>query len=85
MGWLRILNPPYPRIGRLGYTTKFTAIEPLRLELGGDWYASSVFALGPVLAMGISRTVSPPDEAGDPRWSAWLSAGLRIALDPAGH
>jgi hypothetical protein len=65
--------------------SSFTAIEPLRLELGGDWYASSVVALGPVLSMGIARTVAPPDDAGDGRWSAWLSAGLRIALDPKGH
>jgi hypothetical protein len=63
----------------------YTAIEPLRLELGGDWYASSVIALGPVLAMGIARTVNESDNAGAPRWSSWLSAGLRVVLDPAGH
>jgi hypothetical protein len=62
----------------------FDAIEPIRLELGGDWYASSVFTLGPILAVGVDRTIQS-DDNGDGRWSTWLSAGIRVGLDPTGR
>jgi hypothetical protein len=62
----------------------FSAFEPIRFEFGGDWYASSVFALGPVFSIGVDRTVDTSDTA-NARWSTWLSFGLRMSLDPKGR
>jgi hypothetical protein len=66
-------------------SASFTALEPVRLELGGNWYVTSNFLLGPVLAAGVARSVSTTDDQGSGRWQVQLSAGLRIALDPTGR
>lgn len=63
---------------------KFDALEPIRMELGGDWYMTSVFTIGPVLSIGIDRTVGASDDSNG-RWSTWFSGGLRIGLDPKGR
>jgi hypothetical protein len=61
--------------------TTFDAVEPIRMEVGGDWYATSMLTIGPILALGIDRTLNT-SETGDGRWSTVLSAGLRIGFDP---
>jgi Outer membrane protein beta-barrel domain len=62
-------------------TTTFDAVEPIRMEVGGDWYATSMLTFGPILSLGIDRTLNAT-ETGDGRWSTILSAGLRIGFDP---
>jgi hypothetical protein len=54
------------------------------MELGGDWYVTSLFTLGPILSIGVDRTVVADDESNG-RWSTWMSAGLRFGLDPKGR
>ena len=71
-------------VNSLGNSLTFGAIEPFRLELGGDWYATSSVMVGPILSAGASRTVHT-DDAGDGRWSAWLAGGLRLSFDPFGR
>lgn len=62
----------------------FDAVEPVRTELGGNWYLNSMVALGPALAASVARTIDT-DSKGTGRWHVLLSAGLRVTFDPIGR
>jgi len=56
----------------------------LRLQLGGDWYATSLFGLGPYLGMNLSRFPSRPDGAGSAATAWSFLTGFRVVLDTPG-
>lgn len=60
------------------------SIEFARLTLGGDWYVTSLFAVGPVVGLGLDTAYSEP--SGEQReLFALYYAGLRITLDLPGR
>lgn len=68
-----------------GQRRKFSGLEWLRLELGGDYYVFSGFALGPYGALSLSSYTKRPASAGDAGVNTELSVGLRFLLDLPGR
>lgn len=60
------------------------SVDFLRLQLGGDWYATSNIAFGPVLNLGLSTSVSPPKGDGAAVFSLFY-AGVRLLFDLPGR
>ena len=64
---------------------KYSGIEWLRLELGGDYYLFRGVGLGPYGSLGLSSYSTRPSGAGEARVNTDLSAGLRLLLDIPGR
>jgi hypothetical protein len=62
----------------------FSGIEWLRFAVGGDWYAFSLFGLGPFLELDMGIYGTRPDSAGDSAAHFQLVVGARVTLDVPG-
>lgn len=60
------------------------SIEFLRLQLGGDWFALSNVAVGPLLGLGIATSLDAP-KGDDERVFALFYGGLRLLFDVPGR
>lgn len=65
-------------------TLEFVGIDWARLQVGGDWYPSRNFGLGPFLQVVSGGNFDRPDTVGALRTYWQLSLGLRIVLDLPG-
>jgi len=66
-----------------GATRSVDSIEFVRLNVGGDWYATSNVAVGPVLGLGLDTALSEPAGAHRALFALYY-AGLRLTLDLQG-
>lgn len=64
---------------------KYSGVEWLRFELGGDYYVWSGMGLGPYGALSLSSFAKRPSDAGEARVNTELSVGLRFLLDLPGR
>jgi hypothetical protein len=60
--------------------TTYVGVDWLHLALGGDWYAASGFAFGPLVSADFGTFTSPESSF---HWQ--LTLGLRIGLDVPGR
>lgn len=63
---------------------KSTALEFLRVSVGGDWYATSKVAFGPTCTVGLGMDPLAPT-GNDGKVFALVHAGLRLTLDFPGR
>ncbi|MBN1609973.1 MAG: hypothetical protein JW940_25320 [Polyangiaceae bacterium] len=62
----------------------YSGPEFLRLLVGGDWYATSLLALGPTLELAAGTYTKRPSRAGSRRAYWQLQTTLRVTLDLPG-
>lgn len=60
------------------------SLDFLKLQLGGDWYATSSLAFGPVLGLGLCSSISAPRDEGTAIF-ALMYGGLRLLFDVPGR
>jgi hypothetical protein len=64
--------------------TSYSGIEWLRLQVGGDWYATKTIGLGPVLELDLGSFYDRPDTAGGAAANWRFIAAARVTLDLPG-
>jgi hypothetical protein len=62
----------------------YSGPELLRILVGGDWYATSLFGLGPTLELSAGTYTKRPADAGSGRAFWQLQTTLRVTLDLPG-
>jgi hypothetical protein len=68
-----------------GASRSLDSLEFTRLIIGGDWYATSLLAVGPVLGLGLNTAVSESSSGEQRDLFALYYAGLRLTLDLPGR
>src|SRR5512145_1789995 len=82
--WLA-LGAAYRKSSLEGYdVSSVRSIEFLRLQLGGDWFALSNIAVGPVLGLGVAASFDA-SKGDDERVFALFYGGLRLLFDVPGR
>jgi hypothetical protein len=75
LGWRQLELEHAPDAGT------YQGIDWLRLQVGGDWYATSNLGVGPYVGLNLARFSTRPASAGDAA-AAWsFTSGIRLALD----
>lgn len=82
--WLA-LGAAYRQNSLIGFSSEAVkSVDFLKLQLGGDWYATSNVGLGPVLGLGLSTSISAP--SGDETdLYALMYGGIRLLFDVPGR
>jgi hypothetical protein len=62
----------------------YSGIDWLRVQLGGDWYATSQLGFGPLIEFDVGVYGDRPDGSGDAAAHFLALVGLRVAVDLPG-
>jgi hypothetical protein len=82
--WVAV-GAAYRQNSLVGFSSQTVkSIDFLRLQIGGDWYASSNLAFGPVLGLGLASSISAPRGDG-PAIFALTYGGLRLLFELPGR